>query len=388
MRCPSCNAENDTAAPSCAACGHRLPPRPIGTGSLIASRYEILGSLGAGGMGLVFKARDRALDETVALKVLRASASRDPGLAQRFRSEIKLAWKVRHRNVCGIHEYGEDGDLLYISMELVEGKDLRHTLRENGPLTWGDAYDVATQIAEGLLAIHQAGVIHRDLKPANLMRDAQGLVRLMDFGIAKVWGEESGPGVTATGHVVGSPEYMSPEQVRGKSIDFRSDLYALGLVIYEIFTGRIPFQADTPAASMLRRLEEDASLEGSDAALIPRALVPVLRRALARDPDERFATCSELLEALRAARAALPNQITDQVPPLAQDPTPPRVAPAPLSQAAAAEPSLTAFPASAQAQLLVPQLSKALAHADRAVRLGAAQALGRVGAGAQPAIPG
>ncbi|HET7294839.1 MAG TPA: protein kinase [Vicinamibacteria bacterium] len=344
----------------------------IGAGSVVGGRYEILDELGAGGMATVFKAQDRALDVSVALKVLKASPTRDPELAQRFRSEIKLAWRVRHRNVCGIHEYGEDGDLLYISMELVEGKDLRRLLREGGPLAWEQAYDVAIQIAEGLEAIHEAGVIHRDLKPANITRDARGLVRLMDFGIAKVWGEDSGGGATRTGHVVGSPEYMSPEQVRGESLDFRSDLYALGLVIFELFTGRGPFPAETPAAAMMRRLERDPDWDSPLARQIPGPALPILRKALARASAARYASCGEILADLRAARAGLARQTTDEMetgdePETATGPATPR----PPTQ-------VPIFSREAQARLLVPSLVKAVKHGEQGVRLGAVQALGRL----------
>ena len=171
LTCPACHAENTTDKRTCIACSR---PRPVGAGSLVAARYETLDVLGAGGMATVYKAHDRALDMIVALKVLKANPARDPDLARRFRSEIKLAWRVRHRNVCGIHEYGEDGELLYISMELVEGRDLKQLLREAGPLGWEEGCDVAIQIAEGLEAIHEAGVIHRDLKPANITRDIRG----------------------------------------------------------------------------------------------------------------------------------------------------------------------------------------------------------------------
>lgn len=356
------------------------PARSIGSGSVVAGRYEILAALGTGGMATVFKAHDRALDVGVALKVLKASPSRDPELAQRFRSEIKLAWRVRHRNVCGIHEYGEDGDLLYISMELVEGKDLKHLLRDAGPLSWEQAYDVAIQIAEGLEAIHEAGVIHRDLKPANITRDARGLVRLMDFGIAKVWGEDSG-GATRTGHVVGSPEYMSPEQVRGASVDFRSDIYALGLVIYELFTGRVPFGGDTPAAAMMRRLDEDPDWEGPAARQIPAAALLILRKALAREPAKRYPSCGEILAELRAARSGLSRQTTDEM----GQPDEPETATGPARPPTG--PPVPIFSREAQARLLVPPLARAVKHANCSVRLGAVEALGRLGGDGLLALP-
>lgn len=364
MVCPSCRSENEAGARRCAACGSPLEgPLTLRPGSLLAGRYEILETLGAGGMGVVFKAHDRLLDETVAVKTLHPAASQRQDLASRFRSEIKLAWKVRHRNVCGIHEYGEDGEVLYISMELVEGRDLRRTLREAGPLPWPQAYDVVLQVADGLAAIHEAGVIHRDLKSANIMLDTRGLVRVMDFGIAKVWGTQAQPGLTGSGHVVGSPEYMSPEQVRGRPIDFRSDLYALGVVVFEAFTGHVPLRAETPVATMLLQLEAEPPLDGPLAVHLPEALLPVLRQALAKDPARRFPDCRAMRAALRAARAALAQQVTDALtgPELPAEAAPPR-------------------PQSRARLLLVPSLVRALQHSDGAIRAAAAQALGRAGA--------
>ena len=185
-------------------------------GTLFHGRYEILGPLGRGGMGMVYKARDRRLDEVVAIKVLRPDFGSDPEMATRFRSEIKLARKVRHRNVCAIHDYGEDQGLLYISMEYIEGVDLKQVLKQSGALAPERGFEVAIQISEGLQAVHDAGIIHRDLKTPNIMNDGAGIARLMDFGVAKRVGE--GP-ATVTGLIVGTPEYMSPEQAQGHKID-------------------------------------------------------------------------------------------------------------------------------------------------------------------------
>src|SRR5512134_1872219 len=218
MQCPQCGSEVEAAAESCFNCGHvlRAPQVTLKRGSVVAGRYEILAPLGKGGMGMVYKARDHKLEETVAIKVLRPEIAADPEMERRFRSEIRLARRVRHRNVCGIHEYGEDGALRYIAMEYVEGTDLRKILTERGALPLDQAFEVCIRVAEGLQAIHDAGIIHRDLKTANLMVDAQGIVRLMDFGIAKQAGGEATLGATATGLIIGTPEYMSPEQARGE----------------------------------------------------------------------------------------------------------------------------------------------------------------------------
>jgi serine/threonine protein kinase len=268
-------------------------------GTLFHGRYEILGPLGRGGMGMVYKARDRRLDEVVAIKVLRPDFGNDPTMAERFRSEIKLARKVRHRNVCAIHDYGEDRGLLYISMEYIEGVDLKQVLKQSGALPAHRGYEVAIQITEGLQAVHDAGIIHRDLKTPNIMSDGAGIARLMDFGVAKRVGEGA---ATVTGQIIGTPEYMSPEQAQGHKLDTRSDIYALGIVLYEIFTGQVPFRGETPISTILKHLNDPPPLEGPQASGIPGSLKPVLRRCLAKDPADRYATAREVGDALREAR--------------------------------------------------------------------------------------
>jgi serine/threonine protein kinase len=335
VNCPSCGVENVADAAACTRCGTGLPVTPtqvvitvdLRPGSVFDSRYEILGTLGQGGMGMVYKARDRSLDETVAIKILRPDFAQDPRMAERFKSEIRLARRVRHPNVCAIHDYGEDRGLLYISMEYVEGVDLKKLLREEGAFGAEAGYAVAIQIAEGLQAVHDAGIIHRDLKAPNIMRDAAGQTRLMDFGIAKRQGDGTR---TATGHIVGTPEYMSPEQAQGHRVDFRSDIYALGIVIYEIFTGRVPFRGETPISTILKHLHDPPPLEPPEGAALPPAVRALLKRCLAKDPAERFASAREVAEALRGARS--PSRRQQPVPTSAlQAPTleaPTRQAPA------------------------------------------------------------
>jgi serine/threonine-protein kinase len=309
MICPSCRADNAPSATRCASCGSDLTAPTqlvvavdLRPGSLFHGRYEILAPLGRGGMGMVYKAHDRTLDETVAIKVLRPEFAQDPTMAERFKSEIKLARKVRHKNVCAIHDFDEDRGLLYISMEFVEGMDLKRVLKEKGALPMAEAYEVAIQVADGLHAVHEAGIIHRDLKTPNIIVDARGVARLMDFGIAKRHGAEGGT-LTATGQVVGTPEYMSPEQAQGMKLDPRSDIYALGIVIYEVFTGAVPFRGETPISTILKHINEAPPLDGPLAARLPADLKPVLRKALAKDPDKRFPTARDLAEALRHARS-------------------------------------------------------------------------------------
>jgi len=303
MICPSCKAENDDAAESCFTCGRMLSA--LTQGDVIDGRYEVLSRLGKGGMGVVYKARDRMLDETVAIKVLRAEFANTGEMAKRFRQEIRLARKVTHRNVCRIHEYGEDGARRYISMEYVEGTDIKQLARDKGGfLETDEAFDVAIQAADGLQAIHDVGIIHRDLKTSNIMRDpSDRRVRLMDFGIAKSAAmDHSTGGLTVDGQVMGTPEYMSPEQCMGdKTIDHRSDIYALGVVIYEIFTGTVPFRGDTPVATLFKHIQEPVPFEGPIAARIPLSAVPVLRKALAKERKDRYPTAASLAEALRKA---------------------------------------------------------------------------------------
>jgi serine/threonine-protein kinase len=268
---------------------------------VVASRYEILSLLGKGGMGMVYQAQDRLLDELVAIKVLRHEWVRDVAMAQRFRSEIKLARKVSHPNVCRIHEYGEDGSISYISMALIEGTDLRKVLQKNpNGLPTERAFRLAIQVTEGLQAIHDVGIIHRDLKSPNIVCDSAGAARLMDFGIAKESGHSGG--LTAVGEVMGTPEYMSPEQCRGNPLDFRSDIYSLGVVIYEIFTGEVPFRGDSVMSTLLKQVEEPPPLSGPVADRVPPGVLAILRKALAKNPADRFATAAEMAAALRAAQ--------------------------------------------------------------------------------------
>ncbi len=252
-------------------------------------------------MGVVYQARDQLLDETVAIKVLRPDAA-SADVAQRFRAEIMLARKVSHKNVCRIHEYGEDRGIRYISMAYVEGVDIKQLLRERGPLPADEAFEIAIRVAEGLQAIHDEGIIHRDLKTPNIMLDGRGVVRLMDFGIAKLH-DSDGQSMTITGQIIGTPEYMSPEQVQAQRLDPRSDVYSHGVVTYELFTGATPFRADTPLGIALKQISEPPPLQGDAATRLPAALLPVLRTALAKKRDDRYASAREMARALEEARA-------------------------------------------------------------------------------------
>jgi serine/threonine protein kinase len=308
-------------------------------GTVVGGRYEILDVLGQGGMSVVYKARDRSLDEIVALKVIRSDLASTPEAFTRFLTEIKLARRVRHRNVCAIHEFGEDGATRYLVMEYIEGESLRRILQARR-LDTATAFDYCIQIAQGLEAVHEAGILHRDLKTSNVSVDRNGVVRLMDFGIARLL--VSAAHTTQTGMIVGTPAYMSPEQVRGERSDLRSDIYSFGIVVYEVFTGQTPFRGDQVHEYFFKHLQEEPAL---DLPSIPTGLRPILRRALAKKPEERQQSATQLLNELRAAaRDAPPGPVGPiDVSAAAADPdadaTPPIGTPGPVvPPPAAAEP--------------------------------------------------
>ncbi|MFY9826367.1 MAG: serine/threonine-protein kinase, partial [Thermoanaerobaculia bacterium] len=266
------------------------------TGALLAGRYRILDLVGAGGMGMVYRAKDQQLGLIVAVKVLRPDLARDGVWLSRFKQELLLARQVSHANVVRIHDIGNDGDLAFLTMDFVPGRRLGDLLAEEKRLAPGRAVEIARQIALALQAAHRAGVVHRDIKPGNVLVDDTGgalHVALTDFGIAR---SLSGSELTLPGMVVGTLGYLSPEQARGDALDGRSDLYSLGVLLYEMLTGHLPFSGATDAEVLAQRMSgATRSLRWPEEVTPPlRALVKGL---LARDPARRPQSAEEVVRA-------------------------------------------------------------------------------------------
>jgi serine/threonine protein kinase/tetratricopeptide (TPR) repeat protein len=261
-------------------------------GDVLGGRYEILQLLGEGGMGAVYKASDRELDRFVALKVIRPELGSNPAILARFKQELLLAHQVTHRNVIRIYDLGEAEGLRFITMEYIEGQDLRSIIREKKKFAPEEAVDVIQQVCQALDAAHSVGVIHRDLKPQNIMQDGSGRILVMDFGLARTL---EGDGMTQTGAIVGTMEYMSPEQALAKDLDQRSDIFALGLILYEMLTGKGPFVAESALASLIKRTQERAIPVSDVDDQIPGALSGIVSKCLEREVDQRYQSAALIL---------------------------------------------------------------------------------------------
>lgn len=266
-------------------------------GTVLGNRYQIVQMLGEGGMGAVYKARDVELDRVIALKVIKPDLASNREILQRFKQELILARQVTDRNIIRIFDMGDADGIKFITMEYVEGESLHQILRQQGKLEVKEALDIMKQMMSGLWAAHREGVIHRDLKPGNIMRDAQGRVVVMDFGLARTMGSD---GMTRTGTMLGTMEYMSPEQAQAKELDARSDLFTAGLIFYELLTGLMPYHADSVIASLLKRTQQRAIPISEIDRNIPGALSNIVSKCLERDPALRYKDAGELLSDLRA----------------------------------------------------------------------------------------
>ena len=318
MRCPKCQSDNTEDSRFCNKCGTHLfskanpdfpqtatlqtPVETLIMGATLADRYKIIEELGMGGMGRVYKVHDKAIHEIVALKVLKHEIAADETIIDRFRNELKLSRKISHKNVCRMYDISQSDSRFFITMEYVSGEDLKHTIRKVGHLSLDKVISLVIQTCEGLAEAHRLGVIHRDLKPHNLMIDGNGDVRIMDFGIAR---SIKAQGFTTTGMMVGTPEYMSPEQARGEEIDARSDIYSLGIVFYELLTGEVPFTGDSAVSIALKHTTDLPRHPQEINPQIPNELIPLVFRCLKKDRNDRYPSVQALLSDLNTVRRSL-----------------------------------------------------------------------------------
>jgi serine/threonine protein kinase/tetratricopeptide (TPR) repeat protein len=328
LKCPSCQATNPETSRFCADCGTQIgehepnspefgilspdsktetvqtPIQELSTGSTLAGRYQVIEELGHGGMGRVYKVFDTKIKEKIALKLIKPEIAADRPTIERFSQELKTTRMISHRNVCRMFDLGEDKGSAFITMEYVPGEDLKNLIRMSKRLDAGTAISIARQVCEGLAEAHRLGVVHRDLKPSNIMIDKGGNARIMDFGIAR---SLSGKAITGAGVMIGTPEYMSPEQVEGKGIDERSDIYSLGVILYEMVTGRRPFEGET-ALSVAHKQKYEAPVDPkTHNAQIPDDLSRVILRCLEKDKEKRFQNAEELHAELTRIEEELPT---------------------------------------------------------------------------------
>src|SRR5271154_3247469 len=289
-------------------------------GQVFSNRYRIEREIAHGGMAEVYLARDQSLDRLVALKALFPEFAREPSFVERFRREAQAAANLNHPNIVAIYDWGQEDGTYFIVMEYVEGRSLRDLIRSQGPLDAGQAADITAEIASALAFAHRSGVVHRDVKPGNVLLTQSGTVKVTDFGIARAGTSD---GLTQTGSVMGTATYFSPEQAQGLAVDGRSDVYSVGIVLYELVCGVPPFAADSPVSVAYKHVREEPVPPSQRAPGIPPALEQIIMSALAKDPEHRYQSADDLRADLlrfrrgRPLAAAPVTGIVAEVPPSA-----------------------------------------------------------------------
>jgi serine/threonine protein kinase/predicted Zn-dependent protease len=319
MKCPKCQQDNPAHTSYCGNCGTSLsspdkipyaktltletPVLELERGAIFADRYEIIEELGKGGMGRVYRVMDKKINEEVALKLIKPEIA-DSRTIERFGNELKMARKISHKNVCRMYHLSEDSGTHYITMEYVPGETLKGMIRMTKQLSLGTAVGITKQICEGLAEAHRLGVVHRDLKPQNIMIDKQGNARIMDFGIARSLESE---GTTRPGVLIGTPEYMSPEQTEFRDVDQRSDIYSLGIIMYEMLTGRIPFEGETPISVAMKHKSEKPLDPAKFNPQLSLDVSRIILTCLEKQREKRYQSADKLLAALNAIEEGLPT---------------------------------------------------------------------------------